>query len=130
MAFSNYLKAALLDHILLNTAYTTPGTSIYVSLYVGDPQADDSGTEVAGGAYVRIQLTAWDQPVPGSRDNTSVVTFVTASGADWGLLTHIAIHDAVSAGNLLLFGSLDAPIQIDDGDQFKISSGGLVAALA
>lgn len=128
MPLANYLKAALLDHILLNTAYTTPGTNVYVSLYVNDPQADDSGTEVTGGNYARVQLTTWDQPVPGSRDNTSVITFTTAS-ADWGLLTHIAIHDASSSGNLLLFGSLDASVQIDDGDQFKISAGDLVAAL-
>ena len=129
MGLSDYLEAALLDHILLNTAYTTPGTSIYVSLYSSDPQDDDSGTEISGNAYARIQVTGWDQPQPGIRDNTTIITFAAASGGDWGTLTHVGIHDAVSAGNLLLHGALDAPVLIEDTDQFKIAAGDLVATL-
>ena len=31
-ALSTYLENKLVDHVLRNTAYTTPGTSVYVGL--------------------------------------------------------------------------------------------------
>ena len=31
-AMSNYLEAKLINHVLRNTAFTTPGTSVYVGL--------------------------------------------------------------------------------------------------
>ena len=45
-ALSNYLENAWVNHVLRNTAYTTPGTSIYVSLHSADPTDAGSGAEL------------------------------------------------------------------------------------
>ncbi len=130
-AFSNYLEQALLNHILRNTAYTSPGTSVYVALYTSDPTDAKSGTEVSGGSYARVQVTAWDAPhaTNGNTQNTSDINFTTAS-ANWGTVTHFGILDASSAGNLLFHGALTASKAVNSGDTFKFSAGALVITLA
>ena len=85
-ALSNYLENALVNHVLRNTAYTTPGTSVYVGLikfYETDKlEAGTVTQEISGGSYARVQVTSWDSPSNGATQNTSDVTFPTSS-ADW-----------------------------------------------
>jgi hypothetical protein len=126
---SNYLEDALINHILRNTPYTSPGTSIYVALFTGDPLEDASGPEVSGGSYARVQVTAWDAPVDGLTQNTNEIAFPQAT-AVWGLITHVAIFDAATLGNMLFKGALTASKQIDSGDTFKFPAGDLDVSLA
>lgn len=128
-ALSNYLENALINHILRNTQHTTPGTSIYVALYTTDPTDADTGTEVSGGSYARVQVTAWDAPSDGATANTSDITFTTAS-ADWGTVSHVGIHDDSAAGNLLFHGSLTQSKVVNNGDTFKFLAGDLDVSLA
>jgi len=123
-AISTYLGNALLSHILRNTAYTTPGTSIYAALYTSDPTAADSGTEVSGGSYARKQITAWDAASDGATQNTNIETFVTSTGA-WGTVSHIGVRDNSSAGNLLFFGGLTASKTMASGDIIRFLAGAL-----
>ena len=116
---SNYLETKLIDLILRNTAFTTPGT-VYVALYTSNPTDADSGTEVATGSYAR-QSVAFSAPSNGATSNSSDITFPTAT-ADWGTITHAAIHDAVSSGNMLFHSALTSSKVVDDGDTFKINS--------
>ena len=125
--FSNYLEDALINAVLRNTAYTSP-TTVYVSLYVSDPTDADSGTEVSGGSYARTAVT-FGAPSNGVSTNSADVTFPTAT-AGWGTVTHIGIHDASTAGNLLFHTPLDTSKTIDSGDIFKITSGNLSVTLA
>ena len=125
--FSNYLENALIDAVLRNTAYTSP-TTVYVSLYTSDPTDADSGTEVSGGSYARTAVT-FGAPSNGVSTNSADVTFPTAT-AGWGAVTHIGIHDASTAGNLLFHTPLDTSKTIDSGDIFKITSGNLSVTLA
>ena len=78
-ALSTYLENKLVDHVLRNTAYTTPGTTIYVGLIkFYDSPVVEAGTltqEASGGAYARIQVTAWDAASDGATQNTSAITF-------------------------------------------------------
>jgi hypothetical protein len=125
--FSNFLENALINATLRATTYTSPAT-VYVSLYTSDPTDADSGTEVSGGSYARTSA-AFDAPSNGVTQNTSDVTFPTAT-ASWGTVTHVAIHDAASAGNMLFHTPLDTNKTIDSGDIFKITAGNLTVTLA
>ena len=77
-AMSTYLENALVNHVLRNTAYTTPGTSVYVGLikyYETDKM--EAGTltskEDFGGSYARVQVTGWDAPSDGATQNTGAI---------------------------------------------------------
>ena len=125
--FSNFLENALINAVLRNTTYTSPAT-VYVSLYLTDPTDADSGTEVSGGSYARTALTM-GAPSDGVTTNSADVTFPTCTSS-WGTVTHIGIHDASTAGNLLFHTILDTAKTIDTGDIFKITTGNLSVTLA
>ena len=125
--FSNYLENALINAVLRNTSYTSP-TTVYVSLYTSDPTDADTGTEVSGGSYARTAVT-FGAPSNGVSTNSADVTFPTCT-ASWGTVSHIGIHDASTAGNLLFHTPLDTSKTIDSGDIFKITSGNLSVTLA
>lgn len=125
--FSNYLENALINAVLRNTTYTSPAT-VYVSLYTSDPTDADSGTEVTGGSYARTAVT-FGAPSNGVSTNSGDVTFPTCTSS-WGTVTHIGIHDASTAGNLLFHTPLDTSKTIDSGDIFKITTGNLSVTLA
>ena len=125
--FSNFLENALINATLRATTYTSPAT-VYVSLYTSDPTDADTGTEVSGGSYARTAVTM-GAPSNGVTTNSADVTFPTAT-ASWGTVTHIGIHDASTAGNLLFHTPLDTSKTIDSGDIFKITSGNLSVTLA
>lgn len=88
---STFLRNALFDHVLRNTAYTSP-TTVYLALY------SDATTELTAGGYAR-QATAFGAPTDGVGANSAVETFGPLSGT--GTATHSAIFDAVSGGNRL-----------------------------
>lgn len=127
-AMSTYLENKIADHVLRNTAYTTPGTSVYVGLIKFYESATlEAGTltqEASGGSYARIQVTAWDAPSDGATQNTGAITFPTATG-EWGNVSGVIISDAASAGNVLLHGSLTTSRDVKNGDVFKFNAGDL-----
>ena len=96
-ALSNYLENALINHVLRNTALTTPGASVYVGLikfYETDKLETGTLTqEVSGGSYARVQVTAWDAPSNGATQNTGATTFPTST-ADWGMVSGVFVADA------------------------------------
>ena len=49
---------------------------------------------------------------------------------DWGVITHMAIHDAENDGNMLYYTPLDVPKNIEIGDQFQITVGNLKLTLS
>jgi hypothetical protein len=126
-AISNFLENALINATLRNTAYVSP-TTVYVALYTTDPTDDGSGTEVSGGSYARIAAT-FGAPSNGSSSITADVTFSQAT-ANWGVVTHFGIHDALTGGNLLYHGQLTASKNVETGDLFKIPTGQLTVTLA
>lgn len=124
--FSNYLENALINAVLRNTSYTSP-TTTYVALYTSDPTDADTGTEVTGGSYARTAAT-FDAPSNGVTQNSGSITFPTAT-ASWGTITHIAIRDAATSGNLLFHTPLDESKTVGTGDIFTISTGNLTVTL-
>ena len=121
-AISNYLENELLDHVLKNAAYTSP-SAVYLGLYTSNPTDADSGTEVD---VDRQAITFGAVASGGTISNTADITFTTMPAA---AVTHVGIHDHVSAGNLLFHGALSSTKSVDAGDTFKISTGDLDISL-
>ena len=132
-ALSNYLEDALLDAILNEVAFTSPST--WVALYTTDPTDADTGNEVSGGSYARQRVYEnaggtpdWNTPVVDGIgylvDNSDDITFPTATVA-WGTVTHFGIRDALTVGNLLFHGVLDASQVVGIGGIFKFLVGDL-----
>ena len=127
-AMSTYLENALVNHVLRNTALTTPGTTIYVGLIkFYEASKLEAGTltqEMSGSSYARIQVTAWDAPSNGATENTNAITFAAAS-ANWGMISGVIVSDHATAGNVLLHGSLTTARDVNNGDVFKFNAGDL-----
>lgn len=120
---SNYSENKIVNHMLRNTAWTTPGTSIYLALFTTDPAEDASGTEVSGGGYARIAAASWAAPSNGATSNSADVDFGYATGGAWGTISHAALFDASSGGNMLIYGPLASSKTVADGDGFIVRSG-------
>ncbi|MFH1557658.1 MAG: hypothetical protein ABII76_22855 [Pseudomonadota bacterium] len=121
MSASNYLENKLLDHALGTTTYSKP-SAVYLGLFTADPGEAGSGTEVAGLGYARqyVQFTAASS---GASENTSLITFPQATGGAWGTITHWALFDASTSGNMLISGAFTASRVIADTDQLLINAG-------
>lgn len=134
---SDYLEDKLLDHTLRNTAFTSP-TNVYVALFTSDPSVGntdellEAGTltnEVSGNGYARKEAT-FSAASGGSITTSGNITFDPANGGDFGTITHVAIMDAVTTGNVLFYGQLATEKLIQDGDTFQITAGNLTVTLA
>lgn len=126
-AFSNYLENALINGTLRATNYTAPAT-VYVGLFTSDPTDAGSGTEVSGNAYAR-QAATFAAPSNGAASTNADVQFPQATG-NWGTVTHFAIFDALTTGNMMYHGALTTSKTIETGDVFKIATGSLTVTLA
>ncbi len=122
-AKTDSLEDALLNHVLRNTAYSSP-TTVYVALYTVAPTDVGGGTEVSGFAYAR-QAVTFAAPSGGTVANSGAVTFPQASGGAWGTIVAMGIFDALTVGNLLYYGNLTTPKVVGDGDQISFPNGSL-----
>ena len=133
-AASNYLENKVLDHVLKNTAYSQP-SNLYVGLFTntsGNAAANlEAGTltdEVSGGSYAR-KTAAFSAASGGSASTSATITFDAAT-ANWGTITHVAVIDNSTSGNVLFWGAVTTSKTIETGDTFQITSGNLTISLA
>lgn len=128
-AASDYLEDKLLDHVLRNTAYTQP-SGLWVGLFTATTglETNTPSAEVSGGAYARKAIS-FGAASGGSASNSGTVTFDAAT-ANWGTVTHVAVMDAASGGNVLFHGAVTSAKTIETGDTFQISAGNLTITLA
>jgi len=128
-ALSDYAEKLVLDWLMTTGSATRP-TDWYVALYTAAPSDSGGGTEVSGSGYAREAVTFAAASSPGgTTDNTTTVTF-TASGGNWGAITHIGLFDAVSGGNLLWHGAMTASKTVNDGDTLEFSIGNIDLSIA
>lgn len=118
MSKSDYLEDKILNIVFKNTAYTPPAT-VYGALMTATPIETGGGTEVAGGSYARQALTM-GTPSSGAITNTLAITFSSLPAAT---ITHIAVYDDISAGNLLYYGSLTGSIVTTTGADIEFGVG-------
>ena len=135
-AASNYLENKLLDHVLTGTAYSQPSTR-YLALFTNTSTNAAANLEAgtltdevstSGTAYGREEVT-FAAASGGSSATNATVTFDAAT-ANWGTITHVAVMDAETSGNVLFWGAVTTSKTIETGDTFQVSSGNLTISLA
>jgi hypothetical protein len=135
-AASNYLENKVLDHVLTATAYSQPSTR-YLALFTNASTNAAANLEnnvitdeisTSGTAYVRKAVT-FAAASSGSSATNATVTFDAAT-ASWGTVTHVAVMDAETSGNVLFWGAVTTSKTIDSGDTFQVTSGNLTISLS
>lgn len=125
-SMTDYLENKLTDFLFRGLAYTPPATW-YVALFTAAPSDTGGGTEVSGSSYARVGLASstanWaatngattttnpSSGTGGTTSNNSVLTFPTPSGS-WGTVTHFALFDASTSGNMLFWGALSSSLAV------------------
>lgn len=128
-ALTNFAENKLIDALLRAQAIGTPATW-HVGLFTAAPSDTGGGTEVSGGSYARVAVTASlanfagtqsagsttaSSGTGGTSSNNNAITF-PAPTANWGVVTHFGLFDASSAGNLWIYAALTASKTINNGD--------------
>ena len=128
VAASTYLEDEILDHIFGEGVrdFTSP-PALYLSLHTADPTDAMNAGEISGNGYARAAL-AFGAASAGVTSNTAQITF-TASGGNWGTITHIGIFDAATAGNGIFHGALTASRTVNDGDDLVFAIGDIDCSL-
>lgn len=125
MSFTNDLETRVLQWALTNGSPTRP-TAWYVGLFTAAPGETGGGTEVSGGSYVREAVTF---TVSGNTaTNSAAIEWPTATGT-WGTITDVAVFDADTGGNMLVYASLTSSKTIASGDVLRIPAGDLDVTL-
>ena len=121
MAKSNHLENKVIDHFL-GTSSTSSPSNVYLALFTSNPTDAGSGTELTinSNGYTRNAIT-FNAASNGSATNSSEETF-TASGGNWGTITHFGIFDQASSGNLLYHGALADDKLIENGDSLVVAA--------
>ena len=123
MSLSDYEELRLLN-------YET-STVQWVGLSTADPTDDASGlAEPSGNAYARVEIPSsyWGDAAAGAVANTTAITFPRATGS-WGTVTHFAIFDAATGGNMKRHGALDASLAVTSGIRPVFAVGALTLVL-
>lgn len=120
-ALAQYASEKLAHELLRGVSYTTPG-EVFLALYTSNPTKDNSGTETSYSGYVRVTCGATPASAFSAVDSAGLtqtqntITFPAVGGASPVTLTHWAIFDTISGGNMLLFGPLTASKTLDPTD--------------
>ena len=124
-SFSDYLENEILDHVFKTGAYSQP-TNLFVALSKSTIADSDTGGgvtgELSGGAYARVTCDTWDAAASGATENSQTVTFAQAT-ADWGTVTHFAVCDSKTGGNMIGWGALSAAKNVSSGDTAEFATG-------
>lgn len=136
-AFSQYLQAKILDHILKGTTYTTEAANLHIGLCTATPSDSSFGTEVSGNAYARVTVganwnTAPTNASPSTVTNSTTLTFATPTGS-WGTVSHFVIANHLTNNtpslNLIAWGTLGSSKTINSGDTVSFAAGSISVSL-
>lgn len=124
-----YLEKKLLDQVLLGEAFTPPAV-VYLALFTADPGRSGSlANEIADPAYERQEIAftaADDDETSGSYSENAYDIEFPQAATNWGTVTHAAIMDAATGGNMLYVVELDAAKEITIEDFLKFPAGTFV----
>ena len=125
--FSTNLAQKVINHFFRNVSQTATAAT-YLALFVADPTDDNvTANEVSAAWYGRQQVTSWAAPVgtgaTTSNSNQIVYSAVTDAAVT---VTHWAIYDAATSGNLLGSGALTSTKVLNVDDVFVANAGELV----
>ena len=117
---TNYLEDEIIKHIFRTGSFTKP-TVLAIALFTAAPGEAGGGTETTYGAYARVQRDPLDANWAatsggnGTTSNAAALTFPAPTSGPH-TLTHSALMDATTAGNMLVYGTLTSSRTINNGD--------------
>ncbi|RKZ95465.1 MAG: hypothetical protein DRQ40_03575 [Gammaproteobacteria bacterium] len=131
MSKSNAIEDDTLAYWLtVDTMTITRPTTWFLALYKTDPMDDNSGIEISVAddtAYAR-QAIAFDPPITDSGlvfNNADITYPATVLAVGSYTMTHFAIFDAVTAGNMLYHGTFGVSKTINGGETITFAAGGI-----
>ena len=128
-SFTDYTENLVLTFLFTDGTATRP-TAWYVGLFTAAPGETGGGTEVSGNGYDRkVTGTITVSGTATTATNSAAIEFDPADGGDWGTITHAAIFDAETGGNMLAYAELTTARTINDGDVFRIPASSLTITL-
>ena len=136
-SLTDFAENKVVDATLRAQAIGTPVTW-YVALYTACPTDSTAGTEVSGGNYARVAITAGlagfagtqgagttvaSSGTGGTTSNNAVISFT--SPTTWtAVFNCCGITDAATAGNLWIYSAITgAPKTINTGDTVSFAIG-------
>ena len=127
---SQYLGGHVADW-LRGTAMPVAPTSVYLALSSTEIYDNGTGiTELTGG-YARQAISfttvAHSEGTGSIMSNSAPILF---AGLGATTATHFAVFDAVSGGNMLFYGPIDAPIGVSGGGSVSFAAGIVVLQYA
>ena len=119
MYATNYFENAILN-LMRNTAVQAPST-MYLALFLSNPSdTGTAGTEASYTGYTRVPVV-FREPYAQSTgsqiyilENAAEISFPESSSSG-NTITHVAIMDAITGGNMWLYGPLDTSLVIQSG---------------
>lgn len=144
-AMTNFLENKIVDWLFRAQAIGITGasaaagsgpTTLWVGLFTAAPTDAGGGTEVTGGNYARVAITSslanWagtqaaastvaSSGTSGTTSNNANVTFPVPN-ANWGTIVAFGVFDALTGGNLLIFGNLTVSKTVNNGDAAPLFS--------
>ena len=122
MSLTNTFETTTLTWLFTANSATRP-TAWYLALFTSDPtDTGAAGTEVSGGGYVREAVAF---TVSGNTATNSGAIEWDAATASWGTVTHIAVMDAASGGNMIASNALTSSKAIGTDDIIRVPAGDL-----
>lgn len=128
MSFSNTFETHVLTYVFTATSVTRP-TAWYLALFTSNPTDAGSGTEVSTSGTAYARQTAAFTVSGDTASNSSAIEFPTATSS-FGTVSHVAVFDAATSGNLIAYAALTSSKAIDTGDVFRVPTGDLDITLA
>lgn len=128
-ALSNYMEEKIVEHFFRNNAVASP-TTVYLALFESDPAEDNTGTETSYTGYSRQACNWTAMDANGQTRNEATVSFPANGNASAAVsITHAAIYDAATNGNLLLKGPLATSKILEVGDVLAFAANALTVTL-
>lgn len=131
---TDYLENELVKHIFRTGSFTKP-SNLYIALFTAAPSDAGGGTEVTATGYSRVANNPLDanwaatSGTNGVTSNVGAINFGTWSTGPT-TVTHFAIMDASTSGNMLIWGALTSSKTVNAGDSFSIPAGSLTVTVA
>ena len=135
-ALTDYAENKTIDALIRAQSIGAPATW-YVALYTTCPTDSTAGTEVSGGSYARVAVTAdltqWagtqsagstsaSSGTGGTTSNNATISFPTPS-AGWGTVVCWGLTDASTSGNIWIYAALTVNKTINSGDSVSFAAG-------
>lgn len=127
-AASDYLENKIIESVFRGATFTLPA-KLYIALHTANP-TDAGGNEVTSGgwpSYARqdaakggANSAGWIAAADGVTKNALQLIFPVFNGVADLTVTHFSVYDALTGGNMLVYGALLTARTVQNGDVFVV----------